>query len=335
MRILRAAIKAALAAAQLLILSGAVWLHLESRGPRPPAGAEPAVFEIERGRSVRAVAAGLRSRGLIRKAAPFLLLYRMFYPSRSLKAGEYEIPAGASAREILEVFIAGKTRLYPLTVPEGLTGEETAEVFAAAFDGREAFLRAFAATDAVALLDPKADDLEGYLFPETYHFSKGVSAAEAVERMTDQFKAVFGTGWRRRAAALGLSVRQAVALASLIEKETARPEEKPLVSAVFHNRLRLGMKLDCDPTVIFALKKLGPWSGRLRLKDLKLDSPYNTYLYPGLPPGPICSPGRGSLEAALYPAEADYLFFVSKNDGTHVFSRTLREHSAAVLKYQR
>ncbi|MBM3309876.1 MAG: endolytic transglycosylase MltG [Candidatus Aminicenantes bacterium] len=337
MRGLRTSIKAALWTAQLLILGGWVWLFLESRAPRPsPRPAGPAVFEIERGWTVRTVADELKSRGLIRKTTPFVLFYEFFHAPRSLKAGEYELPAGARTREILGLFVGGRIRLHPLTVPEGLTGAETAEVFAAAgFETREAFLSAFAATETVALLDPRAADLEGYLFPETYHFSKGTTAAEAVERMTSQFKSVFSPAWRRRAAELSLDVREVVTLASLIEKETASPEEKPLVSAVFHNRLKLGMKLDCDPTVIYALKKLGPWNGRLRTKDLKLDSPYNTYLYPGLPPGPICNPGRASLEAALHPSEADYLYFVSRNDGTHVFSRTLREHATAVLQYQR
>jgi UPF0755 protein len=337
MRGLRTAIKVALGAAQALILGGFFWLFLESRAPLPsPRPTEPAVFEIERGWTVRTVAAELKSRRLVRKATPFVLFYEFFHAPRSLKAGEYELPAGATTREILDLFVGGRIRLHPLTVPEGLTGWETAEVFAAAgFETREAFLSAFAATELIALLDPRATDLEGYLFPETYHLSKGTTAAEAVEKMTAQFKSVFGPGWRRRAAELSLDVREVVTLASLIEKETARPEEKPLVSAVFHNRLRLGMKLDCDPTIIYALKRLGPWNGRLRTKDLKLDSPYNTYLNPGLPPGPICNPGRASLEAALHPSEADYLYFVSKNDGTHVFSRTLREHAAAVLQYQR
>jgi UPF0755 protein len=153
--------------------------------------------------------------------------------------------------------------------------------------------------------------------------------------MTVQFKAVFSDAWRRRADDLGLSVRDAVTLASLIEKETSLPDEKRLVSSVFHNRLKIGMKLDCDPTIIYALKGDGPFEGRLRTKDLKYDSPYNTYLHPGLPPGPIANPGREALEAALFPADADFLYFVAKNDGGHQFSRTFAEHRAAVNKYRR
>jgi UPF0755 protein len=335
MRILRTAAKTILLAAQGVILSGLVWLTLESRSPRPTPPSDPIVFEIERGKTVRGVAVDLRNRRLIRKTTPFLLLYELFYAPRSLKAGEYELPAAGSEREILEVFIRGKILLHPVTVAEGLTGSEIADVaVAAGFGTRDEFLAAFASTEAIVLLDPQASDLEGYLFPETYRLPKGTSAGELAGKMTDQFKTVFSPSWRRRAAELGRTVRDIVILASLIEKETARPEEKALVSAVFHNRLRLGMKLDCDPTIIYALKKLGPFEGRLRTKDLKLASPYNTYLNPGLPPGPISNPGRESLEAALYPASSDVLYFVSRNDGTHVFSRTLREHMAQVRKYQ-
>jgi UPF0755 protein len=153
--------------------------------------------------------------------------------------------------------------------------------------------------------------------------------------MVDQFRGVFAELWRRRAAALGFSVRDAVILASLIEKETGRPEERPLVSSVFHNRLRAGMKLDCDPTIIYALKKAGPYDGKLHGKDLRYESPFNTYLHAGLPPGPICNPGRASLDAALHPAETEFFYFVARHDGSHQFSRTLREHDRAVGEFRR
>ena len=156
-----------------------------------------------------------------------------------------------------------------------------------------------------------------------------------VDAMVDQFISVFDLEWRQRAKNLGFSIREIVILASLIEEETSHPEERTLVSATFHNRLRIGMKLDCDPTIIYALKQDNAYTGRLRYRDLKLDSPYNTYIYPGLPPGPICNPGRESLKAALYPADEDYLYFVSKNDGSHQFSRTFREHQNAVNIYQK
>jgi UPF0755 protein len=236
----------------------------------------------------------------------------------------------------LETLLQGKVHLYPVTIAEGLTGVETFAVFiSAAFGTQETFAAAFAITTEIALLDPKAADLEGYLFPETYHFPKGAAAAEILNGMVSQFKEAFGPDERRRAAEIGMTPREVVILASLIEKETSRIEEKPLVSAVFQNRLRIGMKLDCDPTIIYALKRAGPFEGPLRTKDLKFDSPYNTYLYRGLPPGPICNPGRVSIKAALFPASADFLYFVADRNGGHVFSRTIREHQAAVRDYRR
>jgi len=162
-----------------------------------------------------------------------------------------------------------------------------------------------------------------------------VTASQIVKAMVSQFKKTFNQQMKTRADQLGMTVRQVVILASLIEKETSIPEEKNLIAAVFHNRLRRGMKLDCDPTIIYALKQEERFTGRLRWKDLKLNSPYNTYLYPGLPPSPICNPGLGSLQAALYPAEENFLYFVSKNDGSHYFSRSLKEHLRAVRKYQK
>jgi UPF0755 protein len=162
-----------------------------------------------------------------------------------------------------------------------------------------------------------------------------MASEEAVRSMVGQFNHVFGASWRERARSLGLSVREAVTLASLVEKETSIPAERPLVSAVFHNRLRLGMKLDCDPTIIYALKQKGLFNGNLSKKDMALDSPYNTYRYAGLPPGPICNPGNGSLEAALFPSGEGYLYFVSRNDGSHHFSRSFTEHQAAVRRFQK
>jgi UPF0755 protein len=335
MRLLRTFLRTALVVAQVALLAGALWFFLESRAPRPAAGG-PVLFGVEKGRTVRAVAGDLKARGLLRRTTPFVVLYELFYRPRSLKAGEYQVPSGASAREVLEVLARGRVFLHPVTVAEGLTGAETFEVFlAAGFGTRESYAAAFADPSDLALLDSKAPDLEGYLFPETYRLPKGSTAEEVLPLMTAQFKDVFGPAWRTRAAELGMSVRDVVVLASLIEEETARPEEKPLVSAVFHNRLRLGMKLDCDPTIIYALKKAGPFDGRLRSKDLKFESPYNTYLHRGLPPGPICNPGRASLEAALHPASADFLYFVAKGDGGHFFSRTFREHQEAVRKFRR
>jgi UPF0755 protein len=326
--------KSSLIAAQVLVLGGWIWFYLESR-PVPGAGSGTVLFEVEKGKRVRTIAEALTAAKILPKRTPFILGYSLFYSPRSIKAGEYQLPSTGPAGAVLDILIKGRIYLHSVTVPEGLTGREIFAIFAAAgFGGSAESEAAFGVTDDIALWDPQAANLEGYLYPETYHLPKGISAKDILQAMTGQFKEVFGESGRRRAAELRLTVREVVILASLIEKETARPDEKRLVSAVFHNRLKLGMKLDCDPTIIYALKLKGPFEGRLRTRDLKYDSPYNTYLHPGLPPGPIANPGRESLEAALHPAETDYFYFVARNDGSHQFSRTLAEHRLAVKKYR-
>ena len=197
-----------------------------------------------------------------------------------------------------------------------------------------AFVTASKDAELVRAIDPAARDLEGYLFPDTYPLSRHTDAARLVHLMTDRFHHVFTPEMKDAAEARGLTVRQAVTLASLVEKETGRPDERPVIAAVYQNRLRIGMALACDPTVIYALQIAGKYTGNLRREDLAIDSRYNTYRRPGLPPGPIAAPGRASLNAAVHPADADFLYFVSRNDGSHEFARTLEEHNRNVQKYQ-
>ncbi|MCX6566292.1 MAG: endolytic transglycosylase MltG [Candidatus Aminicenantes bacterium] len=333
MRRIRVLIEIIFVLGMIGLLGGAGWLIWESRPPDTGSGI--VIFEVEKGQSVRSVAESLKARGLIRKSAPFILFYKIFHQAENIKAGEFALQAGRRTKETLETLLRGKIYLHPVTVPEGLTAAETFDVFlSASFGTREAFETGFKDIAEIALIDPAAADLEGYLFPETYRLPKGVSSSEILSGMIAQFKDIFGPEARRRAAEIGMTPREAVILASLIEKETRLLEEKPLVSAVFHNRLRIGMKLECDPTVIFALKRDGTFGGQLRKRDLKYDSPYNTYLVGGLPPGPICNPGRASIEAALFPAAADFIFFVASGEGGHVFSRTLKEHQNAVRAFR-
>jgi len=290
---------------------------------------------IEKGQSPRAIAQSLKKNGLIREALAFHLAYSLYFSPRYLKAGEYEFWLPVQPRKIMLDLISGKILLHPLTIREGLTFIEISELLLQKkFPFEGSFLEACQKKELIVGLDPKASNLEGYLFPETYHFPRGIKAEEIVRAMVEQFKKNFGEKEKERAEQLRMSLREIVTLASLIEKETSRPEEKPLVSAVFHNRLRLRMKLDCDPTIIYALKLQSRFDGNLRFEDKNLNSPYNTYLYPDLPPGPICNPGKESLIAALYPAEVDYLYFVSRNDGSHVFNRSYDEHLKAVKKFQ-
>jgi len=293
------------------------------------------VFEVEKGSSVSLIARKLKKENIIEKEWPFLAAYRLFYPKEKLIAGEYEFSPPLSVKEVLKKIREGDTILHAVTIPEGLTIEETAGLLSQKYSfNKERILHYAESTQLITSLDAKAQDLEGYLFPETYHIPKNTSEAELIEMMVAQFKKTFVPEWKERTEEMGMEARDIVTLASLIEKETSVPEEKPLVSSVFHNRLKLGMKLDCDPTIIYALKKKNEFQGRLRNKDLKLDSPYNTYLYNGLPPGPISNPGQESLKAALFPLKTDYLYFVSKNDGTHKFSSTFKEHQRAVIKFQ-
>ena len=241
-----------------------------------------------------------------------------------------------STKKILTILSEGKVFFHPVTIPEGLTRREIAQhLESLGIIEEEDFLEACSRTELLGSYDIEAENLEGYLFPETYHFSRGISAGTIITILVTQFKTVFTEEWRQRATEINMTPRKVVILASLIEKETSFPEERKLVSSVFHNRLRIRMKLDCDPTIIYAMKEQGPYTGRLLKRLLKLDSPYNTYLRRGLPPGPICNPGQAALEAALYPSDEKYIYFVSKNDGSHVFSRTFSEHQRAVRKYQR
>jgi UPF0755 protein len=197
-----------------------------------------------------------------------------------------------------------------------------------------AFTKAAHESSLIRSIDPVARDLEGYVFPDTYSISRRIDAASLVRAMVDRFHQVLTPDLRQAAVARGWTVRQLVTLASLVEKETARADERSRVAAVYVNRLKLGMALQCDPTVIFALERAGKFDGNLRRDDLAFDSPYNTYRYPGLPPGPIAAPGRAALEAAANPADADFLYFVSRNDGSHEFARSLAEHNRNVQKYQ-
>jgi UPF0755 protein len=255
-----------------------------------------------------------------------------------LKAGDYRFPSPISTLEVIRKLIRGEVITERITIPEGLNRFEIADLLRQ-LPLRDAD-RALEFTEDVSLirdLDPQADSLEGYLFPDTYTYTPSLSARDLIARMVHRFREAFTEADRARARALGFTVREVVTLASLIEKEAKRPEERPLISSVFHNRLRRGMRLECDPTVLYAALLEGDTERTIRRSDLARPSPYNTYLSPGLPPGPIASPGRASLHAALYPASTDYLYFVvdgTRSDGAHRFARTLAEHRANVLLYR-
>jgi len=252
-----------------------------------------------------------------------------------LKAGEYRFDRPLSALEVIDRLVRGEVFTRRITFREGLTIAEMAQVFEMQELGQaDDFVAAAKNVTLIADLDEAAPDLEGYLFPETYTVSRSTSAPELVAAMVARFRDNFPEASRQRAAAEGFSVRQAVTLASLVEKETARGEERPMVSAVYRNRLKIGMGMQADPTVIYALQRARRYNGNIRRVDLEFDSPYNTYKYRGLPPGPIAAPGKAALDAAIAPAAVSYLYFVSRNDGSHVFADTLAEHNRNVHEFQ-
>jgi UPF0755 protein len=329
-------VRSVLLAAVFVLPALSGWLVRELEAPAAPA-APPggAFFQVEKGWSTRSVVSHLKSGGIVRSAVALQLACRIYFPGERFKAGEYRFTPPLGTKDALFRMFGGRIYLEPVTVPEGLTGQEIAELLRPGDpDGAAAFRRAFLDSTVIADLDPQAKDLEGYLFPNTYNLPRKAPDADLVGAMAAEFHRVFDEARRRRAAELGMSIRDVVTLASLIEKETALPDERPIVSAVFHNRLKIGMKLDCDPTIVYALKREGRYSGRLLLRDLKFPSPYNTYLHAGLPPGPISNPGLSSLDAALAPAAESYLYFVARGDGSHRFSRTLGEHLDAVRKFR-
>lgn len=254
---------------------------------------------------------------------------------RTLKAGEYRFDKPLAATAVVDRLARGDVYVRRITFPEGLTILEMARIYQTRGLGQESDFRAAAArAELIRDLDPAARDLEGYLYPETYALPRGTPAATLVATMVERFKASYDESLRARAQAAGLTTREVVTLASLVEKETAKGEERPLVAAVYRNRLKIGMGMQADPTVVYALQKAGRYDGNIRRDDLAFDSPYNTYRYAGLPPGPIAAPSRSSLAAVVAPANAPYLYFVSRNDGSHAFAATLPEHNRNVQKFQ-
>ncbi len=298
------------------------------------AGSEVFV-NIAPGTSSPAIGRQLVEAGVVRDELTFRLALWRSGQARRLQAGEFRFSQPMSALTVVGMLASGQVHLRPITFPEGLTRREMADLFArSGFGTAEEFWSASARVELVADLDPVATDLEGYLFPETYSLPRDATADDLVEAMVVQFERAFDDELVERASNRELSVREVVTLASLIQTETGLNEERQIVSAVYNNRLERGMPLQCDPTVIYALELADLYDGNLTRENLQFDSPYNTYRYPGLPPGPIAAPGAGDLRAALYPADVSYVYFVSRNDGSHVFADTLREHNRNVQEYQ-
>ncbi len=320
----------------LAVIAAGAWFVTDLEHPYKAYGGAEQFVDIPPGSSQAAMARRLKEAGVVRSEATFRAAVWMRGAGRRLQAGEYRFDRPMSAAEVVDKIRRGDVYLQIITFREGLTIRQMSELYESRGLGRASDFAAAARNAAlIRAIDPDARDLEGYLFPDTYSLPRATTAAQLVERMVAAFEKVLTPELRQQAAAHGLSVRALVTLASLVEKETARPDERPLVSAVYHNRLKIKMALYCDPTVIYALERAGRFTGDLTREDLQFDSPYNTYRYAGLPPGPIAAPGRASLEAAANPADASYLYFVSRNDGSHVFANTLDEHNRNVYEYQK
>jgi peptidoglycan lytic transglycosylase G len=291
--------------------------------------------DIPNGASTRSIGDALIAKGVVRDEITYRLALWASGDARRLQAGEYRFDHRMTAREVLGKIARGEVFTIAITFPEGLTIAEMSKIFEGHGFGSAASFVAAAHDPAPAIsFDPDARDLEGYIFPDTYTVPRRTDAIALVRLMVERFEKVVTPEMRQAAADRGATVRQLVTLASIVEKETAQPSERPEIAAVYSNRLKIGMALQCDPTVIYALERAGKFDGNLRRDDLAFDSRYNTYRYPGLPPGPIAAPGKASLDAAAHPADADYLYFVSRNDGSHAFARTLDEHNRNVQRYQ-
>jgi len=318
----------------VLILLGVSYLTVSHYIHRVPSVTEDIILEIPKGAGLKEISSKLKESGVIKSDDLFMLYVMSEGWQNALKAGEYEFEKGSTMSDVVNKIIKGDVLLYRVTVPEGLTVKEIARLLdnKGVVDEEEFILETQNRGLLRELLGHDAISFEGYLFPETYSYSRSPSSQELIRLMVNRFKAVYEPLQDMRDK-VNLTDKEILTLASIIEEETGAAFERPVISAVFHNRLRIGMKLDSDPTVIYGMGE--SYDGNLRRRDLREETKYNTYVIKGLPPGPIANPGKDSIMAALKPADVKYLYFVSRGDGTHHFSSSYREHQRAVYKYQR
>lgn len=324
-----------------VLLSITCWLYALAAGIlwfvyTSPSGqqTEQRVLRIRPGTGVWQMATQLHDAGVIRHPTLFVLYALLGRTAPALQAGEYAFQATMSPAEILTILRQGKVFRHVLTIPEGATLRDVAWlILGKELGDAKRLLGLGQDKEFITSLGMTSPSLEGYLFPDTYHVPRGLSEQSLLTLMVRNFQKRYSADMATQAQQLDLTQHEVVTLASLVEKEAQIDAERPLIAAVFHNRLRRGMRLQCDPTVIYALGER--FDGNLRKDDLQIDSPYNTYRYAGLPPGPIANPGQRALEAAVNPAAVDYLYFVATRDGgRHVFSKSLQEHNVAVRQQQ-
>ena len=323
---------AAAAAGGTFLAGAAALVLLLVAGPVGRPGDPPRVVYFARGSGARQIAGALAEAGIVHSRWAFLGLAILRGEVRRLKPGEYRFALPAALDDVLAQVADGRMVVHAVTVPEGFTVRELAARLAGEGLADAARVQALVQDPAlIRRLRLDEPSLEGYLFPDTYRLTRGMTEEEILGLMVARFREVFGAPEERKAQTLGLDRHAIVTLASLIEKEARVNGERPLISAVFHNRLRRHMALQADPSILYSFPEK---RGRLTRADLRQPDPYNTYTNEGLPPGPIANPGMASIQAALEPAAVSYLYFVAKQDGTHVFSRTLAEHVRAVRRYR-
>ncbi|MCK4234772.1 endolytic transglycosylase MltG [candidate division WOR-3 bacterium] len=294
---------------------------------------EEIVIVIPEGATAKDIGEMLEEEEVIASSKRFTVFAKMAGKEKNIKAGRYIFHKGMGIRNVLQKLVKGETSALLVTIPEGLTMDGISIILEKELKiDREKFLKLANDKKFAARMGISGKNFEGFLFPNTYEFNHGITEKEVIERLLKEFWKVFNDSAKKRAKKIGFTVCEIVTLASLIEEEAMIDSEHPIISQVYHKRLQLNRALECDATIQYALPK---HKSRLLYKDLKIESPYNTYLHKGLPPGPIASPGKSSIIAALYPADTDYLYYVAKGDGSHIFSKTAKGHYKAIESLRR
>ena len=318
----------------LALAVGAGFLLYGVKAPYKGYAGDEVIVSIAPRTPSAAVFTRLEELGVLRDWRLGMVALKVLHRGKTLKAGEYRFAGPRAPDQVVLSLVAGDVVTYRITVPEGFTAEEVFSLFSSqGFAAQRDYEFLFTRPAEFEGVPAGAPTLEGFLFPDTYTVTRSMTAREILSTMTRQFARRLPPDFAEKAKAQNMGVLEATTLASLVEKETALTAERPIVAGVYRNRLRAGMLLQCDPTTIYALKRLGRWKGALARSELTADDPYNTYVRAGLPPGPICNPGLASLRAAVAPAEVDFRYFVAAGDGSHVFSRDYEDQQRNAARY--
>lgn len=329
----KALVLSAASAFIVLIIAVALFFCVKYYSKIPYSESEKTVIiDIQPGTGLIKTSGLLKEKDLIKSSFIFKAYAVIIGFDKKIRAGEYELRKNMTPSEILTILAEGKVKLYKIVIPEGYALSQIALIVEeSGLSDKKSFMESATDREFIHSLGIKADSIEGYLFPETYLFPKKTSPKKIIKTMVAGLFKIYTPDFFKKSEQMGLSLHETLTLASIIEKETGSADERPIISSVFHNRLKIGMRLETDPTVIYGIND---FDGNLTRKDLETPTPYNTYIISGLPPGPIASPGESAIKAALYPADTKYLYFVSKNDSTHHFSVNYKEHQNAVRQYQ-